>query len=271
MHAKLMELATAAGEIARQHFDKLDHDVDAKGRSDYVTHVDRLIEDELTARIRSAFPSHAVLGEETANGRAPSRFSGPTWIIDPIDGTTNFLRGIPAFTVSIAFCEQDLEPRYAVIYDPIHNELFRAERGAAAWLGNERIYSSGCRELSAAIVACSLPFRSQEPLADVGRVVVELQERCDDHRRTGSAALEMAWVACGRIDAYWELGIYPWDTAAGELLVRCAGGSATDFRSEHGALWSRRSIVAAATPELHHALLAHVAALDHWLDDPRFA
>jgi myo-inositol-1(or 4)-monophosphatase len=271
MRALLIGLARTAGAIAREQFRRFTGEVGEKGRGDHVSWVDRRMEEVIIAGIHREHPDHAVLGEEGAGDRSPGRFTGPAWVIDPLDGTTNFLRGIPAFAVSIAFCPARLEPAAAVIYDPVHEELFFAEQGAGAWLGEEPIRTRAGHGLADALIACSLPFREVAPLAEVARVMVALQAESEDFRRMGSSALDLAAVACGRLDAYWELGIHPWDTAAGELLVRCAGGVATDFRGASGGLWSRRSIVAAAGPALHRDLRDRLAPLTPWLDRPEFA
>lgn len=275
MRSILIELAQAGGKIAREHFHQVSvKDARSKGLRDYVSHVDRLVEDAIVSRIRSRYPDHAVLGEEAASelgDNAPRLGDGPCWIIDPIDGTSNFIHGIPAFAISIAFCDRGVEPRHALVYDPIRDEQFIGERGAGLWLNERRVYTSGNVDLGSALVATGLPFRVIEPLDDALRVFADLQRRCEDHRRGGSAALDLAYTAVGRLDGYWELGIYPWDTAAGELLVRCGGGVATDFRGGSGGLGSRRSLVAAATPVLHAALLKAMDPLVPWLDRAPYA
>ncbi|MDA3959244.1 MAG: inositol monophosphatase family protein [Planctomycetota bacterium] len=264
MRSFLIQLAKLGGSIALQHFRTVDlAQADRKGRSDYVSHVDRRVEDALATRIRHRFPDHQLLGEEAHRERPP--VGTPYWVIDPIDGTTNFLRGLPGWAISIAFVDESGLPRHGVIYDALLDECYIGERGAGVWINEQRVYSSGCRSLDRALVACSLPFRSLDALDDVAAVVCAIQRECDDIRRSGCAALDLAAVATGRVDAYWELGIYPWDTAAGELLVRCGGGAATDFHGEEGSLLSRRSILAAASPALHEQLAQHVFALAPWL------
>ncbi|MHC5067286.1 MAG: inositol monophosphatase family protein [Planctomycetota bacterium] len=270
MHGFLLQLANIAGDLALEHFRKGPISVDRKGRSDYVSHVDRRVEDELAMRIRHAHPDHLVLGEESCD-QWPAVIDRPCWIIDPIDGTTNFLRGLPEWTVSIAYCDANAEPRNAAIFAPALGELFVAERDAGLWLGEKRIRTSGCTDISQALIGCSLPFRDLRPTDEVTRCVLALQNQCDDFRRSGSAALDLAYVASGRFDAYWELGIHCWDTAAGELLVKAGGGACSDFRGESGQLLTRRSLVAAASPELHAAILAEVNGLAHWLDDDYYS
>ncbi|HYE05690.1 MAG TPA: inositol monophosphatase family protein [Planctomycetota bacterium] len=267
MRGVLIELANVAGRIAREHFAHIGlKDAIVKADRDYVSHVDRKIEGELIARIRARFPDHRVLGEEGGGDALGELGDGPCWIIDPIDGTANFLHGIPAFAISIAYCDAKVDPRHAIVHDPIRQESFIAERGAGVWLNDRRVWTSGCADLSKALIATGLPFRVIEPLDDALRVFADLQRRCEDHRRAGSAALDLAYVAVGRLDAYWELGIHPWDTAAGELLVRCGGGAATDFRGDAGGLAGRRSMVAAATPALQREILAAMGPLVPWLD-----
>lgn len=267
MRSDLLELAQVGGRIAREHFSHVSsRDAVAKGSRDYVSHVDRLVEDAIATRIRARYPAHAVLGEEGSHEALAQPPEGPCWIIDPIDGTANFLHGIPHFAVSICFCDRGMEPRHGIVYDPMRDEAFIGERGAGVWVNTQRAYASGCKDIARALIACALPFRVIEPLEDVTAAVVALQRRCEDLRRSGSAALDLAYVATGRLDAYWELGIYPWDTAAGELLVRCGGGVATDFRGGTGGLAGRRSIVAAASAPLHAEIMGDVAALAAWLD-----
>ena len=256
----LIDLARTAGRIARDHAG-VERDVHSKGRGDWVSHVDRLIEDTLASRIRSRYPDHQILGEEA--GGLPD-LHRPLWIIDPIDGTTNYLRGIPAWAVSIALCEprrEGLVPRWGIVYDPMRDEAFTAEDGAGAWCNGRRIYTSPCDRLEDALLASALPFRFPEHLKACGRVHLEMASRCEDHRRGGAASLDMAYVAAGRLDGYYELAIWPWDVAAGELLVRCAGGVATDYQGSPQGLIARRSILAAGTAALHQQLLSAVAPL----------
>ncbi len=256
----LTELARVAGRIALAHAG-VERDVHRKGRGDWVSHVDRLIEETLTSRIRARHPDHQILGEE--GGGTPEAHRH-LWIIDPIDGTTNYLRGIPAWAVSIAVCEPragGFVPRYGIVFDPTRDEAFTAEAGAGAWCNGKRIYTTPCEQIGDALLASALPFRFPEHLPTCGAVHLDLARRCEDHRRGGAASLDLAYVAAGRLDGYYELAIWPWDTAAGELLVRCAGGKATDYLGREDGLTTRRSIVAAATPALHGDLLAAVQPL----------
>ncbi|MBA3699054.1 MAG: inositol monophosphatase [Planctomycetes bacterium] len=260
----ITELAKAGGRIAREHFYTIARkDVRVKADRDYVSHTDRLVEDTLIRHIRAHHPGHQILGEESGSGGHPLN-PDALWIIDPIDGTTNFIHGIAQFAVSIAFCDTQ-GPLIAVVYDPIADELFLAERGVGLWLGNDRRQTSGCATLRSALVATAMPFRSPAVHDEALAVFSNVQRACDDQRRAGAASLDLAYVAVGRLDAYYELGIHPWDTAAGELLVRCGGGVATDYRGISADLLGRRSIVAAATSDVHGELLAQVAPLVPWL------
>ena len=265
----LTELAKTGGKLAREHFAQVaEKDIRAKGARDWVSHVDGMVEDAIVSRIRARFPGHRILGEERG-ATGSDDVQSPMWIIDPIDGTTNFLHGIPDFAISIAYCERGA-PRHAAVFDPMRDELFTAEADAGLWLNGQRRYTSGCTEIEKAVLASALPFRFPEAIDACAAVFVRVQKACDDHRRSGSAALDMAWTAVGRLDGYYELGIYPWDTAAGELLVRAGGGVATDWRNRCEAPERRRSMVCAATPALHGALLHEIQPLVQWLDSPLF-
>lgn len=265
----IVELAHAGGHIARDLFaNRARQEVRAKADRDYVSHADGLVEDTIIRRIRAYHPGHRILGEESgASGETDNRDA--LWIIDPIDGTTNFIHGIAQFAISIAFCDAQ-GPVIAVVFDPIANEMFLAERGQGLWLNNERRQTSACVDLRSALVANAMPFRSPAIHDEALMVFSRVQRACDDQRRAGAASLDLAYVAVGRLDAYYEIGIHPWDTAAGELLVRCGGGVATDYRGSTGDLLRRRSIVAAANAEVHAELLAHVAPLVPWLDRAPF-
>jgi myo-inositol-1(or 4)-monophosphatase len=188
-----------------------------------------------------------------------------------LDGTSNFLHGIPAFSISIAYCDLGSNIRHSIVYDPIRDEQFIAERGAGLWLNDRRVYTSGRKDLKGALLATGLPFRNLDPLPDALRTFATVQTQCEDHRRGGCASLDLAYVAVGRLDGYYELGIYPWDTAAGELLVRCGGGAATDFYGETTGLERRRSLVAGASPELHAVLLGSMDPLASWAGRPPYS
>ncbi len=217
--------AHAAGEIMRRQFDKVGGiPYQRKARHDYVTEIDRACEEAIVREIRRYHPDHAFLCEESgAFGD-----SDTVWIIDPLDGTSNYLHGFPHFAVSIA---QQVNGRteHGVIYDPMRDELFTATRGNGAVLNNRRIRVSSRIELEGAILATAFPFRQRDKLQRYGRVFQAVFEKVEDFRRVGTACLDLAWVAAGRMDGYFEIGLKPWDVAAGALIVREAGGVVMDF------------------------------------------
>ena len=217
--------AHIAGEIIRRHFKQVDAIPFArKARHDYVSEVDRACEAEIVKEIRRYYPDHAFLCEESgATGTGDT-----VWIVDPLDGTSNFLHNYPHFAVSIA---QQVNGRteHGVIYDPMREELFTATRGSGAFLNNKRIRVSTRGSLDGAILATAFPFRSRNKMQAFGRVFQAVFEKVEDFRRGGASVLDLAWVASARLDGYFEIGLKPWDLAAGALLVREAGGVVLDF------------------------------------------
>lgn len=226
----MVKAARAGGNVLLRHMHRLDAlNVVEKDRLDYASEVDGLAEEAIVKELRRAYPDYAVLGEEGGaqkGNRGPSRH---TWVIDPLDGTSNYLRGFPHWCVSIALCEGP-EPLHAVVFDPLRNELFTASRGSGAVLNERRIRVSERRELEGAILATGFAPRERKRAGAQLDCVRTLLEAAEDVRRTGSAALDLAYVAAGRCDAYFEAGVQPWDIAAGVLLVREAGGRVGDFR-----------------------------------------
>ncbi len=222
-----IEAAHAAGNIMRrqmQHVSAIP--VERKARHDYVSEVDKACEAEIVREIRRYYPEHAFLCEE--GGRTGDSDSDRVWVIDPLDGTSNYLHGIPHFAVSIA---QQVNGRteHAVVYDPIRDELFMASRGSGAFLNNKRIRVSARNGLEGAVVATAFPFRQREHLQAYARVFQAVFSKVEDFRRAGTASLDLAWVAAGRMDGYFEVALKPWDVAAGALIVREAGGVVMDF------------------------------------------
>ena len=226
----MVKAARAGGNILLRHMARLDAiEVTEKDRMDYASEIDRLAEADIIKELRRAQPDYAILGEEGGHqkgNRGPSRF---TWVIDPLDGTSNYLRGIPHWCVSIALCE-GAEPLHAVIFDPLRNELFTASRGGGAQLNGKRIRISERRELTGAMLATGFPPRERKRADAQLDCVKSLLVHAEDIRRAGSAALDLAYVAAGRFDGYFEAGIMAWDIAAGVLMVREAGGKVCDFR-----------------------------------------
>jgi myo-inositol-1(or 4)-monophosphatase len=222
----MVKAARAAGNVLIRHMNRLDAlNVVEKERLDYASEVDGLAEAEIVKELKRAMPDCSILGEETgASGRGRS-----TFVIDPLDGTSNYLHGIPHWCVSIALVENG-EPQHAVIFDPLRNELFTASRGSGAVLNDRKIRVTERKDLDGAMLITGFPPRERERLGPHLDCIRELLRDAEDIRRTGSAALDLAYVACGRADGYFEAGVKPWDIAAGVLLVREAGGRVTDFR-----------------------------------------
>lgn len=217
--------AHTAGELLRRQFrDVSSIPVTKKARHDYVSEVDHACEAAIVREISHYFPDHAFLGEE---GGA-SGDSDTVWVIDPLDGTSNYLHGIPHFAVSIA---QQINGRTecGVVFDPMRDELYTAVRGRGAYLNQKRIRVSPRTELDSAILATAFPFRRRDTMARFGRVFQAVLEKTEDFRRMGTASLDLAYVASGRLDGYYEIGLSAWDVAAGTLLVREAGGVVMDF------------------------------------------
>lgn len=196
-----------------------------KGDFDLVTEADRTSERLVVERLRAAFPSHSIVAEEGGGGTG----SAPeyVWYVDPLDGTTNFAHGFPVFNVTLAL-ERAGEMVAGVVFDPTRNELFTAEAGGGAWLNGERIRVSGAKRLEDALVATGFPSRKRHANVNV-HYYYQLAMLTHGVRRAGAAAIDLAYVACGRLDAFWEFGLNPWDVAAGLLLVKEAGGVCTDM------------------------------------------
>jgi myo-inositol-1(or 4)-monophosphatase len=245
--------ARRAGEVIVRSLPRLESlEVSAKGRNDFVSEVDRAAEREIIAVISKAYPRHAFLCEESGRtGEGETR-----WIVDPLDGTTNFLHGFPTFAVSIA-CEHRGRLEHAVIYDPMRQELFTASRGEGARLENRRIRVSKARGLEGALVATGFPYRANtrflEPYLAMLRTVMESTAGL---RRPGAASLDLAYVAAGRVDAFFEIGLSPWDTAAGTLLIQEAGGRIGTLT---GAPYAQGGHVIAGSPRAYAALVEALA------------
>jgi myo-inositol-1(or 4)-monophosphatase len=225
-------------------------DVRTKQARDYVTQVDRAAEEAIIEVVRKAYPDHAFLAEESgAAGGGQAEFR---WIIDPLDGTTNFIHAFPQYCVSIAV-EQRGALAHAVVYDPVRNELFTASKGRGAFLNDRRIRVSKCVRLQDALVGTGFPFKEVTRLDLYLRQLRRFMETASGVRRAGAAALDLAYVACGRLDAFWELGLSPWDMAAGALLIQEAGGLVGDLKGEAGFMES--GDVCAAAPKIFPTML----------------
>ena len=258
MHPTLniaVRAARNAGNIivrAMEHVDRLN--ITEKSENDFVTEVDNAAEQEIIRTIKNAFPSHAIMAEESGT-QGENDFQ---WIIDPLDGTTNYLHGFPQFAVSIALKnKQTIEQ--AVVYDPLRQELFTASRGRGAHLNNRRIRVTSRRSLEGALLGTGFPFKQQEDLDTYLATFKALFPMTSGIRRAGSAALDLAYVAAGRLDGFWELGLRPWDIAAGALLIEEAGGFISDFAGDKNFMQSGN--VVAANPKIQKLILEHIQPL----------
>jgi myo-inositol-1(or 4)-monophosphatase len=245
--------ARRAGEIIVRSLVRLESlEITSKGRNDYVSDVDRAAERDIIETIHKLYPDHAILAEESGS----SGQNDTVWIIDPLDGTTNFLHGFPTFAVSIAV---QLRGRLevGVVYDPMRQEVFTAVRGGGAHLENRRIRVSKQRGLEGALLSTGFPYRQDEPYADnyfaMFRTLTTLTAGI---RRPGSASLDLAYVAAGRTDGFWELGLKPWDTAAGALMIVEAGGRVGTLGGDEYKLGAN---IVAGTPKVYEAMLEAIA------------
>jgi len=243
--------ARAAGKVITQNVNRVDTlRIDTKQRNDFVTDVDRQAEADIIGVLKRAYPDHAFHGEES--GLTGSEDAEYRWIIDPLDGTTNFLHGIHHFSVSIAL-QQRGKLFQAIVYDPMRQELFTAGKGDGAFLDRKRLRVSRAQHLEGAMLGTGLPYREGQELDFYQRTLRHYTEKSGSIRRMGSAALDLAWVAAGRLDGAWLTGLQAWDVAAGGLLVREAGGLLNDFDGNDD--WLYRGEVIAATPKVHHEML----------------
>jgi myo-inositol-1(or 4)-monophosphatase len=253
MHPMLniaVRAARRAGSIInRAALDGGGLNVRSKRAKDFVTQVDQAAEQAIIEIARKAYPEHGFLAEESGASGQHAEF---VWIIDPLDGTTNFIHGFPQYCVSIGI-QQRGTLAHAVIYDPARNELFTASKGRGAFLNDRRIRVSTLTKFGDALVGTGFPFKELERLDLYTRQLQTMMKTCTGVRRAGAAALDLAYVACGRLDAFWELGLSPWDMAAGALLIQEAGGLVGDLKGDQGFLES--GDIAAATPKLFTALL----------------
>ena len=224
-----IQAARAAGQILlRYHSRHSEVKIQQKGINDFVSEVDLLAEQEIIAVIKKAYPQHAILAEESGHVEGEDC----EWIIDPLDGTTNFLHGIPHYSVSIAMREAN-KLQVGVVYDPFKEELFCASRGDGATLNNKRIRVSSKRELEGSLIGTGLPYRTDQDLDPYFETLRAIISNHAGIRRAGSAALDLAYVASGRFDGFWEFGLNPWDVAAGVLLIQEAGGMVSDLNGGH--------------------------------------
>lgn len=244
--------AKHAGDIAREGFHK-EHQVGYKGETDLVTEIDHACEKYLLDSIRSAFPSHSILTEESG---ALNSGNADCWYIDPLDGTINYAHRIPIYVISVAW-QHAGQLQIGVVYDPSRDECYSAERGKGAWLNGERMSASSCGDLQKALLSTGFPYHSLDKFATNLRNFGYLTRVTQGVRRFGCAALEMCYVACGRTDGYWEQEINAWDIAAGALIVEEAGGKVTDLHGQPDYFKPPYALLASA-PGIHSRLLEHL-------------
>ncbi|MCH1523066.1 MAG: inositol monophosphatase [Arenicellales bacterium] len=212
------------GRVILMYFDQLDRlEYSSKGRNDYVSQADVEAERAVLDVLTRAYPDHGIIAEESGE-REGSEY---TWVIDPLDGTTNFLHGFPMFAVSVAVKRGGVL-EHGVVYDPLHDEMFTASRGEGAQLNGKRLRVSTTRQLAPSLLGTGFPFRDLGIIEPWMRSFQSLLPKTSGIRRAGAAALDLAYVAAGRLDGFWEFGLKPWDMAAGALLIREAGGLVAD-------------------------------------------
>ncbi|MCF8034540.1 MAG: inositol monophosphatase [Desulfarculaceae bacterium] len=244
--------ARAGAEVLRAHWGRR-LNVENKRAFDYVTDADLASENEVLSFLRSRHPSHDILSEETPADLAMAQAQGgPLWVVDPLDGTTNFIHGFPHVAVSVGLL-LDGRPAVGVVVDVTKDEEFFASLGGGAWQGSRRLKATDLPQ-DRALLMTGFPFREKDILEPYLQLFTSLFSRCAGVRRAGAAALDLAYVAAGRGQGFWELGLKPWDLAAGLLLVSEAGGMVSDIAGGDKALWS--GDVVAAAPETHPWILA---------------
>jgi myo-inositol-1(or 4)-monophosphatase len=247
------EAILAAGRLLRESFGKpRSFSIQSKQRFDYVTDVDRNSEDLIIATIHEHFPEHQILAEESASSVSSEAF---TWVIDPLDGTTNFIHGFPLIAISIAVM-MHRDVLFGYVYDPLRGELFSARKGGGAYLNGQAIRVSDPSLLPSPLVATGFPFRSRELLQAYLETFTSIFLAVGGIRRGGSAALDLAYLAAGRVDGFWEIGLKPWDVAAGSLLVQEAGGLVSDFWGRGDFI--RNGHIVAGEPSIYPFLLDQV-------------
>jgi len=248
--SNLERLARQAGEILRLGYEQ-EHQVDYKGTINLVTEVDHQSEELLLGEIKRLFPGHQIVSEEI--GLVPGR-AGDEWFVDPLDGTVNYAHGIPAFSVSIAYAHDGLV-RLGVVYDPMRDELFAAEHGQGAHLGRRRLHVSSVTDLLHSLLVTGFPYDTWSTPHNNLEYFSRFSKLTQGVRRIGSAALDLCYVGAGRFEGYWELGISPWDVAAGGLVAAEAGATVTNVAGEPDYLIPPCSVLA-APPSLHAKMKA---------------
>lgn len=247
-----IEAAREAGKILMTHLGKLSStQIDNKQKFDFVTVADKQSENKIIHLIHQVYPDHHFYAEESQKDEK----GGYRWIIDPLDGTTNYIHGYPVFSVSIGL-EYEGEMILGVVYDPTRNELFLAEKGKGATLNDIPIQVSSIEMPKLSLLTTGFPFRSKKYIDYYQQSFKDLFSKMSGIRRCGSVALDFCYLAAGRCDGFWEIGLSPWDVAAGYLIIKEAGGMITDFNGGDNAVWSGN--VVASNGKLHDEILTTV-------------
>ncbi|MFW2404731.1 MAG: inositol monophosphatase family protein [Gammaproteobacteria bacterium] len=243
-----IKAARRGGDLAVRQLNRV-HElkVESKGVNDFVTRVDRAAEEKIIETIRDYYPDHAFLAEESG----VSGDSDHVWIIDPLDGTTNFIHGVPVFGVSIALRIKG-RMEISVVYDPNRQEMFTAIRGRGAQVDGHKIRVSGRRGLDGALIGTGFPYRSKDKVEAYAKMLISVLSETAGVRRPGAASIDLAWLAAGRYDGFWEFGLNTWDIAAGSLLLREAGGLISELDGDGDYLESGN--IVAGSPKVHDAL-----------------
>ena len=254
----MVQAATKAGRSLTRDFNEVENlQVSRKGPADFVSLADRRAEQIVFDELRKARPTYAFLMEE--GGEVPGSDGQHRWIVDPLDGTTNFLHGIPVFAVAIAL-ERNGEIVASVVLNPAMDELYTAEKGGGAWLNDRRrLRVAGRKHLADCVISTGINSRGSAGDLQVLRQLAQVAPAAAGIRRTGSAAIDLAWVAAGRLDAFWENQLQPWDVAPGWLLLREAGGTMSDFAGKPGSIWNGEVI--AGNEDVHGQLLKVIKAI----------
>jgi len=263
-----IKAARAAGAIINRGALDLDAlQVGRKGPNDFVTDVDRAAEQAVIEVLLEAYPGHGILGEESGRAHG-SKHSEYLWIIDPLDGTTNFLHGFPVYAVSIALLHRGVIQQ-AVVYDPARNDLFYASRGRGAFLNDRRLRVSKRTRLADSLVGTGFPFRRGDNFKRYVKMFEEVMQSCAGLRRPGAAALDLCYVAAGWYDGFFEMGLSPWDAAAGALIITEAGGLVGNFTGEADFLYQRELV--AGNPKVYGQLVKILQPYSRVIAEPEGA
>jgi myo-inositol-1(or 4)-monophosphatase len=245
--------AVSAGNYIIENLGKISKDdIAMKQASDFVTKVDKESEQMIIQIIRQNFPNHHIFAEESLKQDEKAEYR---WIIDPLDGTTNFIHEYPVFSISIAL-EHEGDIILGIVYDPLRKEMFTAEKGKGAFLNGHPVRISAIKNINNCLAATGFPFRKKDLINEYLKLFKNIFNKVSDIRRAGSAALDLAYLACGRCDVFFEVGLSPWDIAAGSILIKEAGGIVTDFGG--GSDYLSTGNIIAGTPALHGEILKEV-------------